>query len=154
MAVSCKGNPIRQNEYISAGAIKIGDFVTLNSAGQVAVATATQALVGVSNAVATAAGQAVQVWDHPDQLFNVTRSATDPDLLTEYNLNYNIVANTTSGQEGNHTLDSASGAVTATLPLKALRPSLDAPKLGEGGAAVICIINNHQLKGGTGSAGI
>lgn len=152
--VECKGNPIRQNDYVSGGVIKIGDFVTQNAAGQVVVAAASQALCGVANSPSSAAGQIVKVWDHPDQLFNVSRSAVIPSALTDYNQNFNIVAATSTSQESNHTLDSASGATTATLPLKALRPSQDSATLGTASRAVICIINNHQLKGGTGSAGV
>jgi hypothetical protein len=155
MSVQCKGEPVRENEYTAAGAIKIGDFVTLNASGQVAVATASQALVGVCNSVAVNAGDLVKVWDHPEQLFVVTTSAAAPSALTDFNLNYNIVANTSTTTESAHTVDSASGATTATLPLKALRlhPMIGAVP-GSAGAPVVCQINNHQLDGGTGTAGI
>lgn len=156
--VILKGEPKRLNAYTSAGAIKIGDFVTLNSSGQVAVATATQALVGVCMSYCSASGVEVMVADHPEQEFLVTSSSSTPSALTDFNLNYNIVANTTSGYEGNHTIDGATGATTATLPLKALaatpvRGSTSAGTFGASGTAV-CIINNHQRKGGTGSAGV
>lgn len=155
MSVLIKGEPIRENEYIAAGAIKIGDFVTMNSSGQVAVAAASQALLGVSNTVAVNAGDKVTVFDHPDQMYLVPTSAAAPSTLTEFNLNYDIVANTTSGTEGNHRLDSASGATTATLPLKAVRAApMVGAVAGVAGTAVVCIINNHQLKGGTGTAGV
>jgi hypothetical protein len=155
MAVMCKGEPIRQNEYVAASEIKNGDFLTLNSDGHVAVATATQALCGVANSYASAQGAVVKVWDHPDQMFIVPTSSANPDVQTEYNLNYNIVANTTTSQDGNHTLDSASGDTTATLPLKALMPMpLVGRSNGSAAAPVVCVINNHQLKGGTGTAGI
>lgn len=151
MAVAIKGEPMRLNAYVSGGAIKIGDFVTLNAAGQVVVATASQALLGVCMAVASASGQSVQVADHPDQMYIVTSSSTTPSAQTDFNLNYNIVANTTTGPEGNHTIDGASGATTATLPLKALMPS---PMQFAAAGTAVCIINNHVLKGGTGTAGV
>jgi hypothetical protein len=153
--VQTKGEPLRENEYTAGGAIKIGDFVTLNSAGQVVVATASQALCGIANSVAVNAGDLVKVFDHPDQLILVNPSATTPSALTDFNLNYNIIANTsTSASEGAMTLDSASGAVTATLPLKALRlPAVVGQTIAVGGYQVVCMINNHQLAAGTGSAG-
>lgn len=155
MAVLIKGEPMRENQYTAAGAIKIGDFVTLNASGQVAVATASQALVGICNSVAVNAGDLVNVFDHPAQLFLVSTSAAAPSALTDFNLNYNIQVNASTGNESAHALDSATGAVTATLPLKALRAgAVVGATPGVAGALVVCQINNHQLNGGTGSAGI
>lgn len=162
MSVTTKGEPIRENEYTAAGEIKIGDFVTQTAAGLVAVAAASDALLGVANSYVSAANAvlggesaAVKVFDHPDQMFLVPTSAAAPSTATEYNLNYNIVANTTSSTEGNHTLDSASGSIIATLPLKALSPFPMVGRVnGVAGAPVVCVINNHKLNGGTGTAGI
>lgn len=151
MAVALKGEPMRLNAYVSGGAIKIGDFVTLNAAGQVVVAAASQALLGVCMAQSTVAGTSVQVADHPDQMYIVTSSSSVPSAQTDFNQNFNIVANVTTGPEGNHTIDGASGATTATLPLKALMPS---PMQFAPAGAAVCIINNHVLKGGTGTLGV
>lgn len=154
MAVIAKGAPLRHNEYVSGGVIKDGDFVTVDANGNVVVAAASQALLGVAVHAVTASGMMIKIWDHPDQLFIVPCSASTPSATTEFNLNYNIVANTTPANQplGNHTLDSASGATTATLPLKALRPS---PQLLQGSVtSAICSINNHVLNSGTGTAGI
>lgn len=151
MAVQMKGDPMRLNAYVAGGAIKIGDLVTLNAAGQVVVAAASQALLGMSNAQAIVAGQVIQVADHPDQQYIISSSSSVPSAQTDFNMNYNIVANVTTGSEGNHTIDGASGATTATLPLKALQPS---PFQFAAAGTAVCVINNHVLKGGTGTAGI
>lgn len=145
-----KGDPLRVNNYVAAGAIKIGDFVTLTASGQVAVAAATQALVGVCNSLATGAGQEVAVFDHPEQMFYVVKDGTEPSAQTDFNLNYNIVAASSSTVESAHKLDSDTGATTATLPLKAMDRSRQLGNTTE----VVVVINNHQLKGGTGTAGI
>lgn len=154
MGAITKGDPLRQNTYIAGGTINIGDLVTLNSAGQVVVATASQALLGASNAYVVS-GQECQVWDHPDQLFIIQSDSADIDALTDMNLNYNIVAGSSPGARiSGHVLDGDTGATTATLPLKLLELSKE---LGNGyGAYARCVvkINNHVLNGGTGTAGV
>lgn len=152
---ACKGDPIRENVYISGGVIKLGDFVTQNAAGQVVVAAAGDPLLGVANAYCSASGQECQVWDHPSQMFLVPTSGTAPSAQTDFNLNYNIVAGTSTSLNSAHTLDSASGATTATLPLKALENyRLVGQNNAAAGHVVVVVINNHKLGGGTGTVGI
>lgn len=139
-----KGDPIRVNVYVSAGAIKIGDFVNLNSDGQVKVAAASEALLGVCNTLAAAAGQEVAVFDHPEQMYLVVKSGTQPAAQTDFNLNYDIVAGTSSSVESAHTLNSSSGATTAALPLRAVDRSR---VLGSTLEAVVRI-NNHTSRAG------
>lgn len=139
-----KGDALRVNAYVSAGAIKIGDFVTLDSDGRVKVAAASEALLGVCNTRATAAGQEIKVFDHPDQMYLVEKSATEPSAQTDFNRNYNIVANTNTGNESTHTLDSSSGDTTATLPLRAVDRSRSVVPNKE----CVVIINNHVSKAG------
>lgn len=153
MALVTKGDPMRMNEYIAASEIKIGDCVTRNSAGQVAVATAGQALCGVSASYAAVAGATVKVFDHPEQMFLAPSSTATPSALTDMGLNYDIVAGVSVGPESAHTLNGASGATTATLPMKVLAASPQVLPIGVNAVAV-CIINNHQLKGGTGTVGV
>jgi hypothetical protein len=142
------GDLLRDNTYVAGAEIKIGDFVTINSSGQVVKATASQALLGVALGYAKATGVNVQVADHPDQEYLVKKSASAPTAQTDYFLNYDIVA--TASAAGNYesanTLDSASGATTSTLPLRAVFDGRTAT-----GTEAVCRINNHVER--TGVAG-
>lgn len=144
MAARPKGDPIRVTERVSAGVIKIGDFVTITADGTVRVAAASEALLGVSNSYCSGAGQACNVFDHPDQHYLVAKSSSAPSAQSEFNLNYNIVANSSTNQESAHTLDSSSGATTATLPLRAIDRSRAAVPSNE----CVVLINNHVSKAG------
>lgn len=145
----------RANAYQSGGVVYPGDFVVHNSAGQVVAATATQALLGVALGYASASGLDLLVADHPDQMFAVQSSSASPSAQTELNLNYNIVATAGSSayKMSRMALDGSATATTATLPLRAL--FLEKTPLNAIGTNddVIVIINNHQLKGGTGTVG-
>lgn len=151
-----KGDVLRANKYIAGSAIYPGDMLTLDATGRAAVATAAQALVGAAASYAAAAGDPVLVYDHPDQLYIAQASGADIDAQTDMNLNYDIVASapSTSYRVSRQVIDSATGAVTATLPIKLL--GIDEKPDNALGAQVKCIckINNHQLAGGTGTAGI
>jgi hypothetical protein len=151
-----KGSPLRKNKYVSGSAVYPGDAVKLDSSGRVAVAAASDALCGVAASYASAAGEDVWVWDHQDQLFCVQADDADIDAQTDIGLNYDILATAGSSafKISRMELDSSSGATTATLPLKLL--AIEARPNNALGAQVDCIvkINNHQLSGGTGSAGV
>lgn len=151
-----KGVPLRANKHVAGGAIFPGDAVSLDSSGRVVAASATSALCGVSNSFASAAGESVMVWDHPDQLFAVQADEADIDAQTDIGLNYDIVATAGSAtyRMSRMELDSSTGAATATLPLKLL--GIEERPDNALGAQVDCIvkINNHQLAGGTGTAGV
>lgn len=154
MPIITKGDNVRQNSYVAGGAVKIGDFVKLDASGRVVVAAAGDALLGVSNSYASAAGLPINVFDNPEQQFIGQASTAGIAALADLNLNYNIVANTTSGPEGNHQIDGASGATTATLPLKVLNLSPEFKAAFGSNARVVFVINNHILKGGTGTVGV
>lgn len=146
---------LRARDYKADGTIFPGDAVKLKDDGEVERAAASNALLGVALSYATA-GQKVLVADHPDQIFKVQSDSADVDAQTDINLNYNIVATAgdTTYRVSRMELDGDSGADTATLPLKLLK--IDERVDNALGAAVDCIvvINNHQLKGGTGTAGV
>lgn len=150
------GTPLRVTAGVAASAIYPGDFVKLDSAGKISVAAASDALCGVAASLASADGDQVLIFDHPQQQFTVQADEADVDAQTDINLNFDIVA--TAGDStykvSRHELDSSTGAVTATLPLKLLRiePKVD-NALGAQVDCVVCI-NNHQLAGGTGTAGV
>jgi hypothetical protein len=142
--------------YVAQSAIYPGDPVTLNSAGTVQLAAAGNALLGAAIGQASA-GQSVLIADHPDQEFYIQASGSVPGAQSDMLLNYNILPgspNTTYNISGAQ-LDSTSQATTATLPLKALRVDNRVNNtLGSANVKVIVAINNHVLKGGTGTAGV
>lgn len=147
---------IRSRKYVAAAAIYPGDFVSLDSGGKVAVASASAALVGVALSYASAADEEVLVADAPDQLFKVQADDTTVDAQTDINLNYNILATSpsTAYKISRHELDASTQATTSTLPLRLL--AIDARPDNALGGFVDCIvkINNHQLGSGTGTEGI
>lgn len=112
----------------SASRIFPGDFVKMESDGNIAVATAGDRLLGVAadpSANATADTE-VMVYDDQDQLF-VIQDDSDTTNVAETNIgnNADIVAttgNTTTGRS-NHELDSdTAGTGTAQLRMLGLHP--------------------------------
>lgn len=149
MAARPHGNILRQSQYVAAGEIKIGDFVAITSAGKVAVAAAgsTAGILGVAMSYAKADLSTVIVADHPAQEYLVERSSTAPVNQTDYNLNYDLVATTSTTYDSKHKLDSATGAVTATLPLRAVRDSKPGAS-GIGPSECVVRINQHAERAG------
>lgn len=151
-----KGEPKRLNKYVAAGVVYPGDAVSQEAAGRMVAASATSALAGVAASYASGAGQDVEVWDDPEQLYIVQADEADVDAQTDIGLNYDLLA--TAGDAtyrvSRQELDSSTGATTATLPLKLL--GIEERPNNALGAQVDCIvkINNHQLAGGTGTAGV
>lgn len=147
---------LRAQPYVAGGVIYPGDFVIQNSSGFMVVATATTALCGVAATYASASGVAVLVYDHPDQLFVVQSSGAFPAAQTDFVLNYNIVATAGSAtyKASRMALDGSASATTATLPLKALTYENRPDNALSANCDVIVAINNHFLKGGTGTAGV
>lgn len=147
------GNILRQRSYVAGGEIKVGDVVVINSSGKVVVAAAgsTAGILGVSNSYASGDGKDVLVCDHPEQEYLIKRSSTAPVNQTDYMLNYDIVATTSTTKESNHSLDSASGAATATLCLKAVAPSRQViSSLGDSE----CVVKVNQSAFRAGTAGV
>jgi hypothetical protein len=150
------GGCLRVREYVASGAIYQGDFVTQEAGGRVAQAAATNALCGVALNYASAAGEKVLVADHPDQEFVIQSDDSTIDAQTDLGLNYDITvaAANTSYKRSGMELDGSTQATNSDLPLKALR--ID-PKVNNALGAnvdVVVVINNHQLKGGTGTEGV
>lgn len=146
----------RIGKYVAGGAIRPGEFVKLDSDGEVVVAAASEALLGVAASKASAQGDEVQVYDNPEQEFVVQCDDASIASQSAFNLNYDIVATAADAtyDMARMELDGDTGATTATLPLKAVRldDRID-NDLGDK-ADVIVVINNHQRKGGTGTAGV
>lgn len=150
------GRQRRITPYTAGATIYPGDFVHMEADGLVDPAAAAEAICGVAVSYAAASGDEVLVADDPDQQFIVQADGSDIDAQTDINLNYDILA--TAGdstyRRSNHELDSSTGNTTATLQLKLIGIQ---PRVGNAlGAQVDCIvtINNHQHKGGTGTAGL
>lgn len=154
------GPILRVRPYYAAVACLRGDAVNrkagsaqVSGRSEVEPADASEALIGVA-ANAAAVGEVVFVYDHPDQEFMVQADEADISDGVDMGLNYNLVATDGSAGQSAHELDSSSGLASATLPLKLLRlaPVVDNAL----GAQAKCIvkINNHQLAGGTGVAGV
>jgi hypothetical protein len=150
------GAVLSAKEYVAGAAVYPGDFVKMSGDGKIDPASAGDALLGVALGLAAADGQRVLVADHPDQRFLVQSDSADIDVQDDINLNYNIVATAanTTYKASRMELDGDTGATTATLPLKLL--DINRSPKNALGANVECIvaINNHQLKGGTGTVGV
>lgn len=151
-----KGEALRKNRYEAGGAIFPGDYVKLDSDGQVVAASASDALLGVAAEPASAAGDKVCVYDDPQQQYVIQSDDATVAAQTDLNQNYNFVA--TAGDSSFNIsrmeLDGDSGGPGATLPLKAIDIERRVDNDFGANVDVIVKINNHQLSGGTGSAGV
>ncbi len=154
------GQILRVRPYRANEALKQGDAVnrvagTSDASGlsSVEMADASEALIGVV-AHKVASGAIALVYDHPDQEFVVQADDNAINEGADIGKNYDLLATVGSGDISAHELDASTGATSATLPLKLLRilPAVDNAL----GAQVKCVvkINNHQLAGGTGVAGV
>lgn len=136
--------------------IKQGDPVTL-TASELDKAAAGNALIGVAaQYLAANSGGKIAVYDDPSQKFVAQAddggSATI-NASTHMGLNANFIAATNSGRKrSNAQLDQSTGANTATLPFKVERLEPVANNAFGTYNRLICSINNHQLKGGTGTS--
>lgn len=150
------GELLQVSEYVAAAALYPGDLVKLDSDGKVAAATAgAAAAIGVVISYA-ASGANVLVADHPNQKFICQANGSSIDAQTDMNLNYNISVGTASTlyRRSAMQIDHTSGATNSNYQVKvlAIHKAVD-NALGDK-VDVICVINNHSLKGGTGSDGI
>jgi len=145
-----KERVLREGIYVAGGTIYPGDAVTMNNAGKVVVATASQTLLGISAQYAVADDN-VKVWDHPDQKFVVQADDGTTLAQTSVGLNFNIVATSgnTAYRRSRMELDSSTGATNSTLPLRLLGAStVEGNTIGEFAECVV-VINNHQVRPGS-----
>ena len=158
-------------------AIFTGDPVKPKADGTIEVATASDALLGVFMGcfytdpttkkptfrnhfpASLSPGDAIAfIADDPDQLFIAQQDSDSSNLVAaDLNLNANLVfgaGNTTTGNSGVE-IDSSTGATTATHQVKLIDfydvPSNDAT---ENNSILVVSINNHKMKGHTGTAGV
>lgn len=149
------GEALRETPYVAAAAIYPGDLVKITDAGKVAVAAASDACAGVAASYASADGQEVMVWDHPDQKFIAQADAGTTLAQTSVGLNFNFVAASpsTGYKLSRQVVDSNTGT-PAILPLQLLGYSRAQNTVIGELADCIVRINNHQLQAGTGRAGV
>lgn len=157
------GQLLRVRPYRSAAAIYPGDPVKLDGGAanatdlqsRVALAAAGDAIIGIAMSYASAAGKEVLVADHPDQLFMAECDGADINENADLSLTINFVAASpdTTYKVSRAVLDSDQTGTT-TFPFRLLEISRMAKnEVGSKTKAVVCI-NNHQLKGGTGTASV
>lgn len=107
---------------------------------------------------AASTGRYVFVIDSPDVVYEVQEDAVGGALaVADIGLNVDFIdagVSTTTGASGVQ-LDTSTKATTATLPFKLLGFAQRVDnEVGSANAKVLVAINNHQLAGGTGTAGV
>lgn len=160
---SANGNPKIGYHVLNTtnSALGVGTVVAIVAGGTDVWASG--ALLGIAaeakaaNAGGTASTKMLAVWDDPEQEFTAQTDNGTGTSTAEAAVGLNIdILNPSSVTSGRSTseLDETSATTTATLPLKILglesRPD---NAFGEFNRLVVKI-NNHQLKGGTGTAGV
>ena len=97
------------------------------------------------------------VADDPSLIFEAQASASGSFTTADVGLNAGIRAtagSTTAGSSGMD-VDLGAKAATATLPLKIVGfPYRPDNSVGDAFVSLYVTINNHQYKGGTGTAGV
>lgn len=150
------GQVLRVTEYVAGAACYPGDPLALAADGKVDP-SAGDALIGVCASYAAADGDKVQVWDHPDQRFTIQSNDATITAQSFVGGNYDVVVGTpsTTYKMSRAELDGdTADATAATNPLKVLDLAKEVGNDFGGNALLIVKINNHQLSGGTGSAGV
>ncbi len=139
----------RESAYTAGGTVYPGDYVKMNSSGQIVVAAAGDALRGVAANYATS-GATVNVWDDPNQKFTCQSSASLAS--TDVGLNADILATAGSSayKMSRHELDGASVSTdTCQLRIVAVDPAIG-NAAGAADVDVIVVINEHELRAATG----
>lgn len=143
-----KGDPIRVNEYVAGAQVRPGDIVSMQADGKVDPYVAGSGIKPLGVCLSNAAdGENCQVSDDPQQLYVIQADGSDVDAQTDIGLNYEVVAtaSNSSFKISRHELDSDTGAVTTTLPLRLV--AIENRPDNALGAQVDCIVqlNNQQL---------
>jgi hypothetical protein len=146
-----EGKEIRVKRYKkkTGAAIFQGDFVKMASTGDVEVATASGALLGVAAEYKAATDTSdIAVIDDPEAVFEIQASANVTAADVFANAQLVVTTGDTSLLLSKHALDSANIADTATHQLKILGlSSIDDNAYGSY-AKVKVKINNHSFKAG------
>jgi hypothetical protein len=137
-------------------AIGLGDALIMSS-GDVDIATASAALIGIAaEAKAASTGGKIAVWADPQQEFegqtdDGTGVATSAVLAIGKNIN--LVATAPSAGKSKMELDESSAATTATLPFKIIGLYTDPQNAYGEFNRLVVKINNHVLGSHTGTVG-
>lgn len=157
------GQLLRVRPYRSAGAIYPGDPVKLDGGAanatdlqaRCAVAAAGDAIVGIAMSYASAAAKEVLVADHPDQLFMAECNGSEIDQNADLSLTIDFVAASPDAtyKISRAVLNSASTGTT-TYPFRLVEISRMAKNEVGSKTKAVVVVNNHQFKGGTGTASV
>jgi hypothetical protein len=141
------GKVLHAHNYVAGATINPGDLVKMDANGVIvlAAAGATTGVLGValSRAIAT---QEVLVSDDPDQEYVMQVNDASVAAQTNLGLNYDLIdagGNTTFKRSGMQ-VNGASGAITATLPLRAIRLHTVSNNAFGTNAKIVVKINNNQ----------
>lgn len=150
------GKQVRAKEYRFAGneAAFKGDLLVLLTDGTVDVYdNGDGKCLGVAAADAAVTDSTILVYDDPDGEFIAQCDGTF--ALTDIGANADVLATNGSANRSAHEIQSASFALTATLPIKILGLH-DVPSGNAVGANALvrCKLNNTVLGGGDGSTGL
>lgn len=154
---------LRLTPYIAHEAIYPGDPVKLiggnNSTSQllaeVGLAAAGNAIMGIAATYASGAGVEVKVYDHPDQLFmaEVDDATIDNNLDLGLTIDFVAASPDTTYKVSRAVLDGdVTGTTTYPFRLLGIIRAVD-NAFGSDVKAIVNV-NNHQLKGGTGTASV
>ncbi|UOF79090.1 hypothetical protein [Caudoviricetes sp.] len=149
--------------YVAHEAIYPGDPVKLQGGNastsqlnaEVALAAAGNAIMGIAASYQGTAGGEVLVYDHPNQLFIAEVNSSDIDSNLDLGLTIDFVASspsTTYKQSRAVLAGATTGTTTYPFRLLGIVRSVD-NALGANVKAIVSV-NNHQLKGGTGTASV
>lgn len=155
--VSGEGKEFRVRRYVkkSGNAIYPGDPVIQTATGDIDVAGTTGALLGVAQEYGAASSVApIAVCDDPEALFSIQANSAVVAADVFQNANVATGAGDSALRRSTFALDVGTLGTSATAQLKIL--GLTAINVNEFGsyAQVNVKINNHVLKGGTGTAGV
>lgn len=143
----CYGQPLRVTPYVAGSACYPGDFVTAAADGQVDPATAGSLLLGLAMNYAAAAGDVLQVADHPDQVFVGQVAAAEYDNADDMFTTADILA--TAGNStykaSRQEIDGASLSTSATAQLRVIG-IIPRPNNAVGANVELkCRINEHSF---------
>ena len=155
--VNSEGKEYRVTRYpkASGNAIFPGDPVIQTSTGEIDVAGTSGALLGVAMEYADAtATDPIAICDDPDALFSIQANSQVVAADVFQNAQVATGAGDVSLRRSKYTLDVANMGTTATFQLKILGLTPIASNAYGSFAQVNVKINNHVLKGGTGTSGV
>ena len=155
-------SPIRNRSYpidASGATIGVGDLMVLEADGNVTSAAASPTdgtVIGVAASPhTTGTAGTVLVWDNPSIVFSAQcddgSTAGGGSTAAGVGANFNITDTAPSNGISQQEVDEDSDATTATLPFKSLgRLKITGNDYGEF-CQILVTINNHALRGGTGT---